>query len=577
MLCFSKHQKAENMENNENCEMDKVTLLKETDNDVEFSLPYGWKKFGRKRKNSDNWDFYLISSDNKRFRSNPEIKRYLENNPNVKCDLSVTNTQWSSALKNLKKPNPDLKELEREPFIKSKATSIIPKFLKNPMIVPRSPLSKNTKDKNCKDITPESCDVSVSTPGGKKAPDFRLATEFHNEMLFEPSNKLTTNSKSDSDFPIQKSKRMLIEKIKGIKSTRCEINSKNVTLSKICDDIVEYSLPYGWKKVCQKRKRSDRTTDAYRWDVSIIHPDGKNFRSTFEVERYLDENPDEKCDRSVTNTTRPNDLPKTKSNSNDKDVKLNSNIKRKHALKVQKATKTTEVKSCGFKSLPTLSLVTNFNDEDNDVVSAMQPDNQKPETEINFFNPWNVSDLSVFLRYCCPECDFKCEEAHLFCDHAIDHHENSSTLLKYSLDEELKTKSGQKVARKQSSDSGLNFHDFSEETYNSNTELVEEDVIANNLKDNPQYDEKHDPLTIKRAKKEKNTNEDLDEVAADLKKYDCFVCGKKFSLQHSRRKHMRKFHQNACHICGSTFQTIQETAKHISGSCMISFYRVRHT
>ena len=145
------------------------------------------------------------------------------------------------------------------------------------------------------------------------------------------------------------------------------------------------------------------------------------------------------------------------------------------------------------------------------------------------------------------------------------------------MDEEPKTKSDQKVARKQSSDSQLNFHDFSEETYNSNTELVKEDVIASNLKDNPKYDEKHDPLTIKRAKKEKNTNEDLDEVAADLKKYDCFVCGKKFSLQHSRRKHMRKFHQNACHICGSTFQTIEETAKHISGSCMISFYMVRHT
>ena len=40
---------------------------------------------------------------------------------------------------------------------------------------------------------------------------------------------------------------------------------------------------------------------------------------------------------------------------------------------------------------------------------------------------------------------------------------------------------------------------------------------------------------------------------------------------------IRTLHKNACHICGSTFQTIQETAKHISGSCMISFYRVRHT
>ena len=39
-----------------------------------------------------------------------------------------------------------------------------------------------------------------------------------------------------------------------------------------------------------------------------------------------------------------------------------------------------------------------------------------------------------------------------------------------SLDEEPKTKSGQKVARKQLSDTQLNFHDFSEETYNSNND-----------------------------------------------------------------------------------------------------------
>ena len=72
-------------------EMDKVTLLKRTPNYVEFTLPHGWKKFGRKRQNSDHWDFYLFSSDNKKFRSYPEVERYLENNPNVKCDLSVTN------------------------------------------------------------------------------------------------------------------------------------------------------------------------------------------------------------------------------------------------------------------------------------------------------------------------------------------------------------------------------------------------------------------------------------------------------------------------------------------------------
>jgi hypothetical protein len=112
------------------------------------------------------------------------------------------------------------------------------------------------------------------------------------------------------------------------------------------------------------------------------------------------------------------------------------------------------------------------------------------------------------------------------------------------LDEEPKAKSG-----KQSLDLWANFRDF------------------NNLKGNPQYDEKHDPLTIKSAKKEENTNEDLDGVAADLKKYECFVCDKMFCFKGSRRIHMIAFHKNVCHICGSTFQTSNEIAKHISGNC----------
>ena len=94
------------MEIEKTYEMDKVTLLKRTPNYVEFTLPHGWKKFGHKRQNSDHWDFYLFSSDNKKFRSYPEVERYLKNNPNVKCDLSVTNTKWPSTLKN---PNPESK------------------------------------------------------------------------------------------------------------------------------------------------------------------------------------------------------------------------------------------------------------------------------------------------------------------------------------------------------------------------------------------------------------------------------------------------------------------------------------
>ena len=92
------------MEIEKTYEMDKVKLLRRTPNYVEYTLPHGWKKFGYKRQNSEHWDFYLFNSGNKKFRSNAEVERYLKNNPNEKCDLSVTNTKWPSTLK---RTNPD--------------------------------------------------------------------------------------------------------------------------------------------------------------------------------------------------------------------------------------------------------------------------------------------------------------------------------------------------------------------------------------------------------------------------------------------------------------------------------------
>merc|ERR550519_2613879 len=43
-------------------------------------------------------------------------------------------------------------------------------------------------------------------------------------------------------------------------------------------------------------------------------------------------------------------------------------------------------------------------------------------------NPWAVNDASVFLRYCCPECDYNNEDLKGFSDHALGNHERSSTL-----------------------------------------------------------------------------------------------------------------------------------------------------
>ena len=67
---------------------------------------------------------------------------------------------------------------------------------------------------------------------------------------------------------------------------------------------ITYPLPYGWKKHCRKR-RNNASKD---WNVYVISPDGKLLRSSFEIVKYLSENPKVKCDKAVVNTDQPSNL-----------------------------------------------------------------------------------------------------------------------------------------------------------------------------------------------------------------------------------------------------------------------------
>ena len=70
----------------------KVTSIMEKSDVVEYQLPYGWKKVGSRRSDNQTWDFYVYGPNGQKFRSNVEIKKYLDMNPDVQCDLDVTNT-----------------------------------------------------------------------------------------------------------------------------------------------------------------------------------------------------------------------------------------------------------------------------------------------------------------------------------------------------------------------------------------------------------------------------------------------------------------------------------------------------
>ena len=43
-------------------------------------------------------------------------------------------------------------------------------------------------------------------------------------------------------------------------------------------------------------------------------------------------------------------------------------------------------------------------------------------------NPWAGKDVSAFLKYCCPECEFNNDNLQLFSEHAFENHTNAASL-----------------------------------------------------------------------------------------------------------------------------------------------------
>ena len=62
----------------------------------EYELPFNWTKQCKRRKSGNTWDVYIThGSSGKRFRSNVAIDDYLTNNPEVKCNLELTNCKYT--------------------------------------------------------------------------------------------------------------------------------------------------------------------------------------------------------------------------------------------------------------------------------------------------------------------------------------------------------------------------------------------------------------------------------------------------------------------------------------------------
>ena len=68
-------------------------------------------------------------------------------------------------------------------------------------------------------------------------------------------------------------------------------------------------------------------------------------------------------------------------------------------------------------------------DSDLDNMSRKSQNDFEPEMS-ELKNPWNVTDASVFLKYCCPECDYTEQNLRIFSEHPLENHDLANTLFK---------------------------------------------------------------------------------------------------------------------------------------------------
>ena len=50
------------------------------------------------------------------------------------------------------------------------------------------------------------------------------------------------------------------------------------------------------------------------------------------------------------------------------------------------------------------------------------------EVEETFSNPWCVDNVSAFLKFCCPECNYQIPDIQMFSAHAAENHKKSRAL-----------------------------------------------------------------------------------------------------------------------------------------------------
>ena len=197
------------------------------------------------------------------------------------------------------------------------------------------------------------------------------------------------------------------------------------------------------------------------------------------------------------------------------------------------------------------------------VCSNIQPE-LKSEFKENVYestfltNPWDVSDASVFLKYCCPECDYKSDELYGFTQHSVMNHVLSNTLF----GEKDLEQNGNEFSIENNDLDGVDQEEYEmTEEFDSNIESVDE---------NPEIVEKSDTtpkISLKALDIFEMSNEE-GFVHEGQKLFKCSICYERFSTSWNLNRHYDTVHEGKkpfkCSACDKSFTLDQTLKLHIA-------------
>ena len=184
-------------------------------------------------------------------------------------------------------------------------------------------------------------------------------------------------------------------------------------------------------------------------------------------------------------------------------------------------------------------------------------------------NPWSVQDASVFLKYCCPECDYQILNLKLFSNHALSNHSKSIALFgeaneknkMYVKEENLELENNENIYRNSNEDIEADYYSAYTDTQYQNLENSQ--IVAEKYMEPKQNGKPAKPSRPNLSAKSKQYQSVKDMTI-------CKLCDKDFPNWHKLQKHRLAKHPEAtdsaispCDMCDFQCTSIDQLEQHI--------------